>query len=196
MRTLREQYERARQVMPGGVNSSVRLNQALGGGLPLSAFCGRAEVLDLLKPVGPVQHSGTFNAHLVPVLSGLAFIEEVRQPEFYPHLQEIERRFHEGVTRIVQTRDLNLIVPHHGARFNVVLGRRDPPRRYQDTFCHDNRVMLRLIRACWERGVYFHDYGGGPSHHGYSIQHTTADIDRVLNVLDDACAQLGDDLRR
>ena len=59
-------------------------------------------------------------------------------------------------------RDLNLYmtVPRHGARFNILLGRDTPARNYQETLCHNKDIMLQLIRACHERGVYFHDYGG------------------------------------
>lgn len=162
------------------------IGKALGGGLPLSAFCGRASIMDCFQPVGPVQHSGTFNAHLVPILAGLAFMQETKKPDFYPRLQALEHRFHAGMDRIIAALDLNMVVPHHGARFNIVLGRTTAAQRYEDTFCHDRQVMLELIRACWERGVYFHDYGGPPVHHGYSIAHTVEDMDAVLNVLEDA----------
>ena len=170
------------------------VGKALGGGLPLSAFCGKAEIMDILKPVGPVQHSGTFNAHLVPILAGLAFFDEMSKPDFYPHLQALATRFHEGMDRVIRDLGLNMVVPRHGARFNLLLGRRTPARCYEDTFCHDSQLMLDLIKGCWERGVYFHDYGGGPIHHGYSVQHTAEDIDRVLNVLDDVLSGLADRL--
>lgn len=178
----------------GVVPDVCTIGKALGGGLPLSAFCGRAEIMDVFKPVGPVQHSGTFNAHLVPVLSGLAFVDEATKPGFYEHLHALEARFHAGMDEIIRTLDLNMIVPRHGARFNILLGRREPARRYEDTFCHDNALMLRIIRECWQRGVYFHDYGGGPCHHGYSIQHTQADIDCVLNVLADTLGGMREEL--
>ena len=110
----------------------------------------------------------------------------VKLPDFYPRLQALEHRFHAGMDRIIADLDLNMVVPHHGARFNIVLGRTTAAQRYEDTFCHDRQVMLELIRACWERGVYFHDYGGPPVHHGYSIAHTVEDMDVVLNVLEDA----------
>jgi glutamate-1-semialdehyde aminotransferase len=106
----------------------------------------------------------------------------------------LEARFHSGIDRIIRDRGLNMIVPHHGARFDVVLGRTDPPQQYTDTFCHDKQVMLKLVRGCIERGVYFHDYGGSPVHHGYSIQHSIEDIDRVLNVLDDVLRELGNEV--
>ena len=166
------------------------IGKSLGGGLPLSAFCGRAEIMDLYQPVGPVQHSGTFNAHLVPVLAGLAFMNESAKDDFYPHLRSLEQRFHDGMDRIVRDHDLNMIVPHHGARFNIMLGRRTPARRYEDTFCHPPETMLKFFRGCSQRGVYFHDYGGGPLHHGYSIQHTADDIDKVLDVMEQVFIEL------
>ncbi len=159
------------------------IGKAIGGGLPLSAFCGRKEIMDCYSPVGNVQHSGTFNAHLVPVLSGLAFMKEASGADFYPSLLKLEKQFHEGMNRIITENDLNMVVPWFGARFNILLGRRTPATKYEETFCHNNKVFLKILKECFERGIYFHDYGGGPSHHGYSIQHSSEDIDTVLNVL-------------
>ncbi|MCD6415987.1 MAG: aspartate aminotransferase family protein [Planctomycetes bacterium] len=166
------------------------IGKALGGGLPLSAFCGKAEIMDMYRPAGPVQHSGTFNAHLTAVLAGLAFLEEAQKPGFYSHLRELEAQLHAGINRIIEDHDLNMIVPHHGARFDILLGRREPALRYEDTFCHSKETLLKIIKACWQRGVYFHDYGGIPAHHGYSVQHTREDIEKVLSVLEDVLAPL------
>jgi len=66
--------------------------------------------------------------------------------------------------------------------------------RYEDTFCHDNEIMLHLIKACHERSVYFHDYGGAAVHHGYSVQHTAGDMDTVLTVLEEVLVTIKDKL--
>ncbi len=197
-----DEIQSAFKKSPGGAQSDFgvipdvcTVGKAIGGGFPLSAFCGRAAIMDLLQPVGPVQHSGTFNAHLIPVLAGLAFLDEVAKPEFYARLQALESAFYSGVDRIIKKHDLNMIVPHHGARFNILLGRRTPAVRYEDTFCHDKQAMLEIVRGCYDRGVYFHDYGGGPAHHGYSVQHTPEDIGLVLEVLDDVLGSLKGKLR-
>lgn len=162
------------------------IGKSIGGGLPLSAFCGKREVMDCFSPVGKVEHSGTFNAHLVPVLTGLAFMNEASGPDFYSTLQRLEKQFHSGMDAIIEKHGLNMVVPNFGARFNVLLGRKSPARNYKETFCHDNQVFLSILQECFENGVYFHDYGGGPVHHGYSIQHTSDDISHVLEVLEEA----------
>jgi len=162
------------------------IGKALGGGLPLSAFCGREEIMNRYQPVGDVQHSGTFNAHLVPVLTGLAFLNEIDQPGFYDYLRALEDQFHSAMAAFVESYDLNVIIPHYGSRFNILLGRTKPAVRYEDTFCHNQAIFLKVLKKCWENGVYFHDYGGMPAHHGYSIQHSYEDMERVIQVLGDA----------
>ena len=196
-----DEIQSAFKKSPGGAQAEwgvtpdvCTIGKAIGGGLPLSAFCGRAEIMDQFQPVGPVQHSGTFNAHLIPVLSGLAFLAEAAKPSFYSRLQKLEKAFHAGVDEIIQRHDLDMIVPHHGARFNIVLGRRTPAIRYEDIFCHDRALMREVLKGCYDRGVYFHDYGGAAAHHGYSVQHTLADIGEVLNVLEDVLGKLKDRL--
>ena len=66
---------------------------------------------------------------------------------------------------------------------------RKTPPKHEDTFTHD-KGMLRFIRECFNKGVYYHDYGGGPAHHGFSIQHSEEDIDKVLNVMESALSAL------
>jgi len=169
----------------GVIPDVTTVGKSIGGGFPLSGFCGKKEIMDLFSPLGNVQHSGTFNAHLVPVLAGLAFMHEASKGYFYPKLHELEKQFHEGVDSIILKHDLNMVVPNFGARFNILLGRKTPAGNYEETFCHENQVFLQILKACWEKGVYFHDYGGGPAHHGYSIQHTRKDIEIVLNVMEE-----------
>jgi len=198
-----DEIQSAFKKSPGGAQAEwgvtpdvCTIGKAIGGGLPLSAFCGRADIMDLFQPVGPVQHSGTFNAHLIPVLAGLAFLEEAAKPEFYPGLRKLENAFHAGVDEIIRRHDLCMIVPHHGARFDILLVRKTPAIRYEDIFCHDKSLMLEICKGCYDRGVYFHDYGGAAAHHGYSSLHTLEDIGEVLNVLEAVLGNLKEKLCR
>ena len=169
------------------------IGKAIGGGFPLSAFCGREDIMRRVKPAGDVQHSGTFNAHLISVMTGLAFMDEALKPDFYPKLEALTARLENGINAIISRLNLNMVVPFHGPRFNIVFGRRLPPVRYEETFTHDPATMFRFLRDTFAKGVYFHDYNGGPAHHGFSIQHTEADIDQVLSVLEDVLAAMKKD---
>jgi glutamate-1-semialdehyde aminotransferase len=77
-----------------------------------------------------------------------------------------------------------------GARFGVYFGEVGALASYRDIVHHDRELMLRFIRAAIERGVYFHDYGGGACHHGFCSAMTLTDVDEALSRLDGAIASL------
>ena len=169
----------------GVVPDVCSFGKSVGGGLPLSGFCGRRDIMETLKPVGPCQHSGTFNAPLVNILCGLAFLNEARQEYFYPRIRELGDFFFGGIDEIIRRHDLDLVNVSHGPQFNLTFGRKTAPVRYEDSFTHDPAVMRRFCRDMFERGVYFHDYGGGPSHHGFSIAHTEESLAKVLRIMEE-----------
>lgn len=166
----------------GVVPDVCTIGKSIGGGMPLSAFCGKAKYFDQYQPAGPVQHSGTFNAHLTQVLAGLAFVQQVKRPDFYPTLEALGDRLVGGLEAIVKRLGVPMCFPRHGARFNLIMGIDHPVRSYGELKGHDRQRTLAFLRESIGRGVYWADYGGGPAHHGWSIQHTAADIDRVLEV--------------
>lgn len=75
-----------------------------------------------------------------------------------------------------------VVAPYHGPRFGILMGLEAPPRNYLDTLVHRADITLAFIREAFARGVYFHDYGGGPYHHGFSATHTREELARVLEV--------------
>lgn len=169
------------------------IGKALGGGLPLSAICGPKTLMDRFKPVGDVQHSGTFNAHLVSILAGTAFCREITAPDFYPDLLKKADYFYEKLDEIIARLGIPVQVPRHGARFGLIMGIDKEPRDYADVLSHRKDIMLSFVNASARQGVYFCDYGGSPSHHGFSAAHTTEDLDRVLEVMEVAFKTLKDD---
>lgn len=171
------------------------IGKSLGGGLPLSAICGRADIMDRFKPVGDVQHSGTFNAPLPNILAGLAFCGEITRPEFYAELLERAERFYRGMDEVIARVGVPVQAPRHGARFGLLLGLEREPLDYSDALEHRVDLMLTFVRESAARGVYFHDYGGGPCHHGFSTAHTEADLDQVLEVMEDVLQSIKDGFR-
>ena len=77
-----------------------------------------------------------------------------------------------------------------GARFGIYFGVRDPVCSYRDAIRHHRERMLGFIAAAIRHGVYFHDYGGAPCHHGFCAVMTLADVEETLDRLDAAVRDL------
>lgn len=163
------------------------LGKAVGGGMPVSAFLGRREILEMCTPAGPALQSGTYNAPPVLVIAIRAVLDEVTRPGFYEHLDALGEQLYGGMREIMARRGVKAWVQGVGARFGLLFGLDEEPRNYRDVARQDMAAMRRFHLACLERGVYLHYVS---PHHGYSSAHTMADVEETLNVMDDAAREL------
>ena len=162
------------------------LGKALGGGTPLSAFAGRRDIMEAVAPIGRAVHSGTYNAHLIPILAAGAFLTEIDSPEFWQRLQKLERFFYPSLREVFQTSGLPVMVQAVGARFSLLFGLDTEPRSYRDTVRADRQLESQFYRAAIEHGVYFHS----APHHGFSAMHTQADLEEALDRISAAARSL------
>jgi glutamate-1-semialdehyde aminotransferase len=81
------------------------------------------------------------------------------------------------------------IIQGIGARFGLYLGLTEPVTSYRQVARTDRAMEIRFLKGCLDRGLYFHDYGH-TMHHGFSSQHSLADIDESLNIIEDSLRQL------
>ena len=163
------------------------LGKAVGGGLPVSMFMGRREIMETCTPVGPALHSGTYNGHLVLASAARGFLGVVTQPGFYESLTATGERLYAGMRDILARRGIKAWVQGVGARFGLLFGLDEEPRNYRDVAKQDLQKMGDFHLACLKRGVYLHYVS---PHHGYSSAHTTADIDETLDVMDQAAQEI------
>ncbi|HVW35929.1 MAG TPA: aminotransferase class III-fold pyridoxal phosphate-dependent enzyme [Pirellulales bacterium] len=166
------------------------LGKAVGGGFPLSVFGGRADVMARLMPDGDCQHSGTYNGHPIVVAAGLAAVNIYREPGFYDRINAVGGRLFAGLNEIFARHKVPGRVQGLGARFGVYFGIDQPIRTYRDVVKHRRDLMLKFVAAAIDEGVYFHDYGGAPCHHGFCAAMTPADAETALERLDRAVAKL------
>lgn len=166
--------------------------KALANGMPLSSLSGRADLMELLAPAGPVAHSGTYSGHLLSVLAALATLRELRQPGVYDLIHATAGQFYGDLQGIFDRYGLPVRVQGAGARFGLYFGRTAPVRTWSDALAHDHGLNQRFTVMCIERGVYFHGYTreGAPGHAGFSIAHSPEDLAFALTVVDDVCRQL------
>lgn len=161
------------------------LAKALGGGVPIAAVCGRAEIMSVLNPAGRTVMSGTYTGHLTAVMGAIACQKEIAQPGFYPHINALGERLYSGIAEALRVTGIPGIVQGIGARFGLYLGVTEPVTNYRQSARTDRELEKRFLRGCLTRGLYFHDYGH-TMHHGFSSQHSLADIDEALNIIEDA----------
>lgn len=166
----------------GVVPDMCTLGKALGGGTVLSAFAGRREVMEAVAPLGSAVHSGTFNAHPIPILAARAFLTVVADPAFWANLRGLEDYFYSELAAIFERRRAPIRLQALGARFSLLFGVSGEPVRYRDAAALDRDLEARFFRAALERNVYFH-YA---RHHGFSAMHTKADLGEVLDRIEDA----------
>ena len=146
------------------------LGKILGGGLPLAAYGGRADVMDLVAPVGPVYQAGTLAGNPLAVAAGLATLAVLRREKPYARLDALGKRLAEGIGGNVNRAGSLL------TRFFC----ETPVTDYASAKAADTAAFARWHRGLLERGIYW-----PPSQFEaafLSTAHTEADIDAVISA--------------
>ena len=160
------------------------VGKALGGGVPLSAFGGRADLMSVLSPTGPAIHTGTYNAHLIPVRAGLAFLDVISDPGFYPRILRLSNLLHRELENAFSSAGLPVRVQGLGARFAMYFGL-DPNvevTRYRHAANYDRGLHRAWAKEMVMRGVYTTPVW----HHGISAAHTDDDVSKIVSLAFDA----------
>ena len=169
------------------------LGKIIGGGLPVGAFGGRAEIMNQLSPDGPVYQAGTLSGNPIAMAAGLAQLRELERINGWKLLEELGAQFEEFAIDAIKFAAAN---PSRGghAKIDVTF------HRLGSMFClffaagpvvdlasaqrSDLKMFARFFHACLKRGVYF-----APSQFetGFiSTAHTAEDIERTGAIIHEA----------
>jgi glutamate-1-semialdehyde 2,1-aminomutase len=171
-----------------GVTPDLSLfGKVVGGGLPLAAVGGRADLMDELAPVGPVYQAGTLSGNPIAAAAGLAALA-LLDAAAYEHLEATATRLADGLSATLAGTGVTAQVPR--ARTLVGLFFADAPvRDYDDAKAADHKAYASFFHGMLDRGVYL-----APS--GYeaifpSLAHADADLDHTLVAVGEAAGALG-----
>lgn len=180
------------RVAPGGAQERLRirpdlttLGKVIGGGFPVGAYGGRADLMQRVAPEGPVYQAGTLSGNPVAMAAGLATLRETDRPGFYDALERRTARLIDGLKRVATKRQVAVTAGHAGSLwglyFTVAGG---PVRNYADAKKSDSALFGRWHRAALARGVFLAPSAFEAAF--VSAAHTDADIDFTITQLDAA----------
>ncbi|QBY04745.1 glutamate-1-semialdehyde-2,1-aminomutase [Thalassotalea sp. HSM 43] len=164
------------------------LGKVIGGGMPVGAFGGKAEIMDYIAPVGPVYQAGTLSGNPIAMAAGLAALSELSSKDYHADLTAMTKQLAEGFKAAADKHGVALSINYVGAMFGIFFT--DQPQ--VDTFAQvmkcDNDKFNKFFHLMLDEGVYL-----APSafEAGFlSAAHTVQDIADTIAAAERCFAKL------
>lgn len=157
--------------------------KVIGGGLPVGAFGGRAEIMDLLAPDGPVYQAGTLSGNPLAMATGLTQLRELERRHGWRKLEETGAVFEKGVREALAEAGRDFTFQRIGSMFCLYFTE-EPVHNLEDAKKSDTALFSRFFRESLKRGVYF-----APSQFeaGFlSLAHEPADLAATAEAVKEA----------
>jgi glutamate-1-semialdehyde 2,1-aminomutase len=129
------------------------LGKIIGGGLPVGAFGGRADIMDYLAPLGPVYQAGTLSGNPLAMAAGIAQLRLLDEVKPYPRLDAMGRKLCAAAKSAAQAKGLPLQAPQVGSMLSLFFTP-TPVRDMASALTSDAKLFGRFFRACLDGGVY------------------------------------------
>jgi glutamate-1-semialdehyde 2,1-aminomutase len=155
------------------------MGKVIGGGLPVGAYGGRAEIMDRIAPVGPVYQAGTLSGNPLAVAAGLATLRRLRTENPFARLEMLGERLEKGLLDAASKAGVPVRINRVGSMFTLFFTRHEVFDFDSAKTC-DTQRFNRFFHSMLEQGVYW-----PPSQFEaafISAAHTDADIDRTVNA--------------
>jgi glutamate-1-semialdehyde 2,1-aminomutase len=162
------------------------LGKVIGGGLPVGAFGGKAEIMDQIAPDGPVYQAGTLSGNPVAMSAGLAVLENIQANGFHQHLADTARALVTGICDRAEQAGVSVRYNQVGGMFGLFFTENDHVRTFSDVMACDGDSFNRFFHGMLEQGIYLapsaFEAGFVSSAHGES--EISATIDAAAKVFE------------
>ena len=173
------------RVAPGGAQALygiapdlTTLGKVIGGGLPVGAFGGRADIMQHLAPVGSVYQAGTLSGNPLAMAAGLATLRKVLAPTFFERLEQKTSRLVDGLRRAGETTGLPMVVNQVGGMFGFFFTASGSVTCFSEVMASDTDRFQVFFHAMLEAGVYLAPSAFETAF--MSIAHGDTEIDQTI----------------
>ncbi len=164
------------------------LGKILGGGLPVGAFGGRADIMGLLSPDGPVYQAGTLSGNPVAVEAGIATLRILMKNDIYGKIQKSGDALESGLRRVIGRLDRKIALQRCGSLFTLFFTDKKEILDYNDASTCDTGAFAEFFRKMLGQGIYL-----APSQfeaNFVSARHTGKDIKKTIECAERALTKL------
>jgi glutamate-1-semialdehyde 2,1-aminomutase len=156
------------------------LGKIIGGGLPVGALGGKAEIMDYLAPLGPVYQAGTLSGNPLAMAAGIASLKKLKDTNPYPLFEKMGAQIRDALLEAARDKGLALQVPQVGSMFALFFAEK-PVRNLEDATSSQTEHFNQLFKYALDHGVYL-----PPSAYEtcfISTAHEGVDIEQAAEVL-------------
>ncbi len=163
------------------------LGKIIGSGLPVGAYGGKANIMDIVSPLGPVYQAGTLSGNPMAVAAGIQTLKLLKDPSFYPNLEERAAQLAEGLMDNARRRGMPLKFNRVGSLICAFFTS-DPVLDYASALSSDTKKFAQYFWGLQERGINI-----APSQFEamfVSCAHTAEDIEKTISAAYDVLGTL------
>ncbi len=161
------------------------LGKIIGGGLPVGAYGGRAEIMDHVAPLGPVYQAGTLSGNPLAMAAGRVTLDHLQDEGVYERLEALSARLHAGFTQALTEAGTPACVNRVGSMLTAFFCA-GPVRDYAGAKASDVARFGRVFHELLKRGVYLPPAQFEAAF--VSLAHSQADVDLSVQALREALA--------
>jgi glutamate-1-semialdehyde 2,1-aminomutase len=163
------------------------MGKIIGGGVPVAAYAGRAELMNNVAPLGPVYQAGTLAGNPLAMSAGIATLKELSKPGVYARIDENAKKLVAGLRKAISDAGVAAQINSIGSLSTIFFAPL-PVTNYTDAKRSDTKLYARFFREMLDRGIFL-----APSQFEaafVSAAHTTADIERTISAASESLKAL------
>ncbi|MDF3128567.1 glutamate-1-semialdehyde 2,1-aminomutase [Kiritimatiellaeota bacterium B1221] len=164
----------------------ITLGKIIGGGLPIGAVGGKAEIMNHLAPDGPVYQAGTLSGNPLCMAAGLANLRKLQSLNPYSELEARCIRLTDAMKTAAAEKGIPVAIPRFGSMFSVFF-RESEPRNFSEVMASDTERFVKVFHGMLDAGIYLPP---SPFETSFlSVLHTDALLDKTVEAWEQALAK-------